>query len=71
MQPAVEVRKAAAAEVDKVLKVFTSEQLQAAGEILLGFAQECKFEGMKVYFYRKGQSAWIAGHLAEAIGIKE
>lgn len=61
----------AATEVDRVQKVFTPDQLVAGGEILQALAAECKLGDKKVMFFRKGPSAWIAGYLAGAAGLKD
>jgi hypothetical protein len=66
-----EARKAAGAEVERVQKVFTPEQLVAAGEILRAVFEACRLGEQKAYFFRKGQYAWIAGYLTEAAGVKD
>jgi len=62
---------AAAAEVDKVQKVFKPEQLAAAAALLRAVFDECALGDKPVTFFRKGQHAWIAGVLIEAAGLRE
>ena len=62
---------AAAQELDRVFKVFTPEDLQAAGEILRAIFAEAKLADRKVSFFQKGQYAWIAGYLMAAAKLPD
>ncbi len=58
-------RETAIKEVERVQKVFTPEELQAAAELLRLTFKELKLDEphKKVVFFQKGQYAWIAGYL--------
>jgi hypothetical protein len=58
-------------EVERVQKVFTPEDLQAAAEILRAFFAEAKLADRKVAFFQKGQYAWMAGYLMAAAKLPD
>lgn len=64
-------KQAAQKEIDRLLKVFTPEDLIAAGEILRAAFAEGKLGSKKVSFYQRGQHAWIAGYLMAAAKLPE
>lgn len=65
------VGDAAGKEFDRVVKVFTPEDLQAAAEILRAIFAEAKLAERKVLFFQKGQYAWIAGYLMTAAKLPD
>lgn len=58
-------------EVERVQKVFTPEDLQAAAEILRAFYAEAKLADRKVSYFQKGQYAWMAGYLMAAAKLPD
>jgi hypothetical protein len=62
---------AGAKEIERVQKVFTPEDLQAAAEILRVSFAEGKLASKKVAFFQSGQYAWIAGYLMAAAKLPE
>lgn len=67
----VKAGDAAGKEFDRVVKVFTPEDLQAAAEILRAIFAEGKLAERKVLFFQKGQHAWIAGYLMAAAKLPD
>lgn len=65
------VGDAAGKEFDRVVKVFTPEDLQAAAEILRAIFAEAKLAERKVLYFQKGQYAWIAGYLMTAAKLPD
>lgn len=63
--------RAAGDEFDRVVKVFTPEDLQAAAEILRATFAEAKLAERKVLYFQKGQYAWIAGYLMAAAKLPD
>lgn len=64
-------KETAMKEVERVQKVFSPEELQAAAEILRAIFAEGKLADKKVSFYQKGQSAWMAGYLMTVAKLPE
>lgn len=64
-------KSAAQKEIERVQKVFSSEDLQAAAEILRAAYAEGKLSNRKVSFFQKGQYAWIAGYLMVAAKLPD
>jgi exopolyphosphatase/pppGpp-phosphohydrolase len=64
-------RAAGAKEVERVQKVFSPEELQAAAEILRAVYAEARLGDKKVVFFQRGQHAWIAGYLMEAAKLPD
>jgi exopolyphosphatase/pppGpp-phosphohydrolase len=64
-------KAAGAKEIERVQKVFSPEELQAAAEILRATFAEGKLDARKVSFFQKGQFAWIAGYLMVAAKLSE
>jgi hypothetical protein len=65
-----ELRKQAAAEVERVKKVYSPEQLLAGAEVLRALSDELAFDarGKRIYFARHAYLGWLLPYLVEQAG---